>query len=65
MVRHLEDESQLWQPKHGRRQEKRPQNEQEAEVDDAEKAAVQEATVDTEPQNSQSASSFAKQSDFY
>ena len=55
----------MWQPKERRRRKERPENEQEAEVDDAEKVAEQQAAGDAEIGNSKSPTKSVKQSDFY
>lgn len=65
MLRHLEDEGQMWQLKDRRRQRKRPQNEQEDEVEDAEEGVEENAASDTDSAKSNSISKFFKQSDFY
>ena len=65
VLRHLEEEGQTWQLKDRRRQGKRPQDEQEAEVEDAEKGAEQMAAEDMDSAKSNATSKFAKQSDFY
>lgn len=65
VLRHLEDESQMWQLKDRRRQKKRPQNEQENEVEDAEEAVEQNVASDMDSAGSDSTPKFIKQSDFY
>ena len=65
VLRHLEDESQMWQLKDRKRQGRRPQNEQEDEVEDAEETAEQSATSDTDSAKSNPTSKVVKQSDFY
>ena len=65
VLHQLEEEAQMWQPKERRRRKERPENEQEAEVDDAEKVAEQKAAGDAEIESSKSPTKSAKQSDFY
>ena len=65
MLRHLEEEAQMWQPKERRAQKKQPKNKQKAKVDDAEKVAEQKAAGDAGIGSSKSLTKSAKQSDFY
>lgn len=59
MLRNIEEEGQLWQARDRGRQKNRPE-EEEAEVDDGEKATEQEAASDMDSGNSESTSKFAK-----
>ena len=65
VLRELEEQGQVWQIKDRRRRKSQPQNEQEAEIDDAEKSAEHQAASDSDTGNKKSTSKFAKQSDFY
>ena len=55
----------MWQSKERRGRKGRPENEQEAEVDDAEEVAEHEDGGDAEMGNSKSPTKSVKQSDFY
>ena len=55
----------MWQPKERRGRKKRPENVQEAEGDDAEKAAEEKDAGDAEIGSSKSPTKAFKQSDFY
>ena len=65
MVRHLGEEGQLWEAKERKRQKEQPQDEQEAELDDAEEVVEEKATGDTDLDNVKSTPKIVKPSDFY
>ena len=65
VLRHLEEEAEMWQSKERRGRKGRPEKEQEAEVDDAEEVAEQKDGGDAEIGSSKSPTKSVKQSDFY
>lgn len=60
VLRDIEEEDRLWQAKDRRREKKQLQNEQETDIDGAEKIAEQKDAGNAKPGNSKSTSNVAK-----